>query len=118
MQSASDVFLGWERAAAGLDPTPHDYYLRQLWDRKIAFDIETMRLDATGVYSKMCAWTLARAHARTGDPIAISVYLGQRDSADRALVAFAAAYADQNQHDYQSLVAAVKRGRIKAETDV
>jgi len=70
------------------------------------------------VYGKMCGWTLARAHARSGDRLAISAYLGKSNVFDKALVEFAVAFADQNERDYQSLVAAVKAGRIKAETDI
>jgi len=118
MQSSSDIFLGWERAAAGLDGQSHDFYVRQLWDWKISADVETMEPDEMMVYGKMCAWTLARAHARTGDRVAMSAYLGTSDLTLKALAEFAVAYADQNDRDYQALIAAVKSGRIKAEMGV
>jgi uncharacterized protein (DUF2252 family) len=118
MQAASDIFLGWERVPVGLDGKPHDYYIRQLWDWKISADVEVMTPAEIMVYGKMCGWTLARAHARSGDRIAISAYLGKGYAFDQALVEFAVAYADQNERDYQALAAAVKSGRIKAETGI
>ncbi len=118
MQAASDIFLGWERVAEGLDGKPRDFYVRQLWDWKISVDVEVMAPDEISIYSRMCGWTLARAHARSGDPIAISSYMGEKSSFPEALAEFAAAYADQNQRDYQALADAVKEGRIKAETGV
>ena len=99
MQSASDIFLGWEHVALGIDGASHDYYVRQLWDWKVSADVATMKLAELIVYGKMCAWTLARAHGRTGDPIAINAYLGKSDVAIRALAEFAGAYADQNKRD-------------------
>jgi uncharacterized protein (DUF2252 family) len=116
MQAASDIFLGWERVSEGLDGKPRDFYVRQLWDWKISVDVETMTPDELLIYGKMCGWTLARAHARSGDRIAISAYLGDNNSFDQALAEFAVAYAEQNQHDYQALVDTAKSGRIKAET--
>ena len=118
MQSSSDIFLGWERVAAGLDSQSHDFYVRQLWDWKISANVETMEPDEMMDYGKMCAWTLARAHARTGDRVAISAYLGTSDLTHKALAEFAVAYADQNDRDYQALVAAVESGRIKAEMGI
>ncbi len=118
MQASSDIFLGWVHVAKGLDGLSHDFYFRQLWDWKISVDIEAMKPDEMMVYGKMCAWTLARAHARSGDRIAINAYLGKSDIADRALAEFAVAYADQNERDYQALTTAVKSGRIKAETSI
>jgi uncharacterized protein (DUF2252 family) len=118
MQAASDIFLGWEHIPLGLDDQPHDYYLRQLWDWKISADIDTMAPDEMKVYGQMCGWTLARAHARTGDRVAIASYLGKKDIFENALVKFAAAYADQNDRDYQCLVDAVKNKRVKAETGI
>jgi uncharacterized protein (DUF2252 family) len=118
MQAASDIFLGWDRVPEGLDALPHDFYVRQLWDWKISVDVETMTPDETMIYGKVCGWTLARAHARSGDRIAISAYLGENASFDRALAEFAAAYAEQNERDYQALVDAVKAGRIKAQAGV
>jgi uncharacterized protein (DUF2252 family) len=118
MQAASDIFLGWERVQLGMDGKPHDFYIRQLWDWKISANVEVMTADELMVYGKLCAWTLARAHARSGDRVAIAAYLGKNDEFDHALAEFASAYADQNDRDYQALVDAVKSGRIKAETGV
>jgi hypothetical protein len=118
MQAASDIFLGWERISEGMDGQAHDFYVRQMWDWKISADIENMPPKELTIYAEMCAWTLARAHARSGDRIAISAYLGKGEAFDLALAGFAAAYADQNVRDYQALVEAVKSGRIKAETGI
>jgi hypothetical protein len=115
MQAASDIFLGWDRAAVGLDGQSHDFYVRQLWDWKISADVAVMAPGELQVYGKMCSWTLARAHARSGDRIAISAYLGKGEALDVALAEFAVAYADQNERDYRALMAAVKKGRVKAE---
>jgi uncharacterized protein (DUF2252 family) len=116
MQAASDIFLGWERVPEGLDGQPHDFYVRQLWDWKLSADVETMSPKEMTIYGEMCGWTLARAHARSGDRIAIAAYLGKGETFDQALAEFAVAYADQNQRDYQALLDAVKSGRLKAET--
>jgi uncharacterized protein (DUF2252 family) len=118
MQAASDIFLGWERVETGLDGKPHDFYIRQLWDWKISADVETMAPAEMMVYGKMCGWTLARAHARSGDRIAISAYLGKNNVLDHALAEFATAYAEQNESDFQALVEAVKNDRIKAQTGI
>ena len=118
MQAASDIFLGWDRAPVGLDGQSHDFYVRQLWDWKISADVAVMAPGELQVYGKMCNWTLARAHARSGDPIAMAAYLGKGEAFDAALAEFAVAYADQNERDYQALVAAVKNGRVRAETGI
>jgi uncharacterized protein (DUF2252 family) len=118
MQAASDIFLGWERVPSGIDGKSHDFYLRQLWDWKVSADVEVMTAGEMSIYGKMCGWTLARAHARSGDRIAIAAYLGKGKVYNQALVEFATTYADQNERDYQALVAAVNDGRIKAETGV
>jgi uncharacterized protein (DUF2252 family) len=118
MQAASDIFLGWVRVPSGIDGKSHDFYLRQLWDWKVSADVEVMTAGEMSIYGKMCGWTLARAHARSGDRIAIAAYLGKGKVYNQALVDFASSYADQNERDYQSLVEAVKDGRIKAETGV
>jgi hypothetical protein len=118
MQAASDIFLGWEKVPDGLDGKPHDFYIRQLWDWKISADVEVMKPGEMMVYGKMCGWTLARAHARSGDRIAIGAYLGKGKAFDIALAEFAVAYADQNERDYQVLVAAVKMNKVKAETGI
>ena len=120
MQSASDMFLGWRRITAegSLDGRPHDYYVRQLHDWKGSADIETMRPSGMVVYGRLCGWTLARAHARSGDRIAIASYLGGGEVFDKAIATFSEAYADQNERDYAALVEAVKSGRIDAQTGV
>ena len=88
MQVDGDIFLGWLRAD-GLDGTPRDYYVRQLWDWKLGAEVEQMSPARLTVYGGLCAWTLARAHARTGDRIAIAAYLGRGSAFDRAVAAFA-----------------------------
>ena len=115
MQAASDIFLGWQRIKAGLDGRTRDFYVRQLRDWKFSLDIETMIPEGLRMYGALCGWTLARAHARSGDRIAIAAYLGNSDVFDRAVTKFAVTYADQNERDYQSLVDAVASGRITAE---
>ena len=118
MQASSDIFLGWQRIEAGLDGQPRDFYVRQLRDWKFSLDIETMVPRGMGMYGRLCGWTLARAHARSGDRIAIAAYLGASDTFDQAITEFAAAYADQNEKDHDALVAAVASGRITAERDL
>jgi uncharacterized protein (DUF2252 family) len=114
MQASSDIFLGWQRTEAGLDGQSCDYYVRQLRDWKFSLDVETMVPRGMRGYGELCGWTLARAHARSGDRIAIAAYLGGSDTFDRAVTQFASAYADQNEKDHRALVAAVASGRIKA----
>jgi uncharacterized protein (DUF2252 family) len=99
MQAASDIFLGWVRLD-GLDGRPHDYYFRQLWDWKASADIDTMSPALLAVYAKLCGYTLARAHARSGDSVAISAYLGGGNGLGQAMVRFSVAYADQNEKDH------------------
>jgi uncharacterized protein (DUF2252 family) len=118
MQASSDIFLGWQRTEAGLDGRPRDFYVRQLRDWKFSVDIETILPSGMRLYGELCGWTLARAHARSGDRIAIAAYLGGSDAFDQAITQFAAAYADQNERDHQSLVDAVSSGRIIAERDI
>jgi uncharacterized protein (DUF2252 family) len=118
MQASSDIFLGWQRIEAGLDGQTRDFYVRQLRDWKFSVDIESMVPRGMRLYGELCGWTLARAHARSGDRIAIAAYLGGSEVFDQAITRFAAAYADQNQHDYDALVAAVASGRITAEPDL
>jgi uncharacterized protein (DUF2252 family) len=115
MQAVSDIFLGWLHVDEGVDGAPHDYYVRQLRDWKGSIEVEAMDARALRVYGGLCAATLARAHARTGDSIAISAYLGRGDVFDRALLEFSGAYAEQNDRDYRTLAAAVDSGRITAE---
>ena len=118
MQASSDIFLGWQRVTDGLDSRPHDYYVRQLRDWKFSIDIQTLIPRGMRIYGQLCGWTLARAHARSGDRIAIASYLGSGDVFDKAIAQFAVAYADQNEKDHQALVDAVKSGRITAEQGV
>ena len=118
MQASSDIFLGWLDAKLNVDGRPRDFYVRQLRDWKGAADVAKMDADALTAYGQLCAATLARAHARSGDRIAIGAYLGTGASFDRAILAFSRAYADQNSRDHAALVAAVASGRITAETGV
>ena len=115
MQASSDIFLGWQRLEADLDGQARDYYVRQLRDWKFSVEIEALPPAGLRTYGTICGWTLARAHARSGDRIAIAAYLGGSDVFDRAITEFAAAYADQNERDHQALVKAVASGRITAE---
>jgi uncharacterized protein (DUF2252 family) len=114
MQAASDIFLGWLRATDP-DGRERDYYVRQLWDWKGSADVATMRSSELGAYARVCAWTLARAHARSGDAVGIAAYLGSSDSFARAIAKFAEDYADQNERDYAALLAAIQSGRVVAE---
>jgi uncharacterized protein (DUF2252 family) len=114
MQAASDIFLGWERFDWLGDE--RDYYIRQLRDWKGSADIAGMTHAGMELWGRMCGWTLARAHARSGDRVAIAAYLGKSDSFDRAIGKFSVAYADQNERDYQALKEAVASGRLAAET--
>ena len=116
MQASSDIFLGWQRIEVGLDGRQRDFYVRQLRDWKFSVDIENILASGMKLYGELCGWTLARAHARSGDRIAIAAYLGGSDVFDRAIAQFAAAYADQNERDHRSLVDAVASGRIIAES--
>ena len=115
MQAASDIMLGWHRVD-GLDGVQRDFYFRQLWDNKGSVIIEGMKPRELSAYAEICGRTLARGHARSGDSVAISAYLGSGDAMDKALADFAELYADQNELDYAALSAAVKSGRVTAET--
>ena len=117
MQVDGDIFLGWLRAAWA-DDTPRDYYVRQLWDWKLGADVELMSPARLTVFGTLCGWTLARAHARSGDRVAIAAYLGPGTAFDRAIATFAEAYADQNERDHAALEKAVRDGRIAAERGV
>jgi uncharacterized protein (DUF2252 family) len=117
MQAASDIFLGWQRIK-GLDGVVRDYYVRQLHDWKGSADLDNMLVPGATLYARICGATLARAHARWGDRIAIASYVGRGEAFDRAIAEFAARYADQNERDYARLVEAVLRGRVEAETGV
>ena len=114
-QAASDIMLGWIRVTA-YDGVSRDFYMRQLWDGKGSALVEMMNPRAMTVYAELCGRALAKAHARSGDAIAIGSYLGAGDSFDRALASFAEAYADQNERDYRALQEAVASGRVAAET--
>jgi uncharacterized protein (DUF2252 family) len=114
MQAASDIMLGWIRIG-GVDGVSRDFYIRQLWDGKGSALVETMNPSAMTVYAQVCGRALAKAHARSGDAIAITSYLGAGDTFDRALASFAEAYADQNDRDYQALQDAVAAGLVAAE---
>jgi uncharacterized protein (DUF2252 family) len=114
MQAASDIFLGWDRFA--WEGHERDYYFRQLRDWKGSADIGGMTQTGMELWGRMCGWTLARAHARSGDRVAIGSYLGKSDAFDRAIGNFSVAYADQNERDYQTLNEAVTSGRLAAET--
>jgi uncharacterized protein (DUF2252 family) len=118
MQAASDIFLGWQHIDAGLDGRARDFYVRQLRDWKFSAPIETMVLSGLVQYAGLCGWTLARAHARSGDRFAIAGYLGKSDKFDRAMVTFAEAYADRTEADHAALSAAVTDGRIEAVTGI
>jgi hypothetical protein len=119
MQAASDIFLGWLHTAHDLgDGKPRDFYLRQLWDAKTSVEIASMGPSDLALYSRLCAWTLARAHARSGDASAIAGYLGSSDAFDRAITTFAEAYAEQNERDYAALLDAIASGRVEAQTGV
>ena len=118
MQAASDIFLGWVHIVAGLDGRDRDFYVRQLRDWKFSLDISSLIPRGMRMYGELCGWTLARAHARSGDRIAIGSYLGNSDVFDKAIAQFAVAYADQNEKDHDALVQAVKSGRIVAEQGV
>ena len=117
MQAASDIMLGWERIVT-IDGEKKDFYIRQLWDAKGSADVELMDPSTLEAYGRICGWTLARAHARSGDRIAITAYLGNGSSFDRAMASFAEAYADQNERDYRMLQQAVAAGRVAAQPGI
>ena len=114
MQAAPDILLGWERIIT-IDGEQRDFYIRQLWDSKGSAEIEVMDPAGLQAYGRICGWTLARAHARSGDRIAIAAYLGGGEPFDRALATFAETYADQNENDFRALQEAVAAGRVAAD---
>jgi uncharacterized protein (DUF2252 family) len=116
MQAASDIFLGWIRLER--PDGPRDYYVRQLHDWKGGAEIETFRPEGATLYGRICGVTLARAHARWGDRIAIASYLGRGDAFDKAIARFAAGYADQNERDYESFAGAVRSGHLEAASGI
>ena len=115
MQAVSDIFLGWERTS-GIDGIDRDFYIRQLRDWKLSIPIEQLVPTGMAVYASLCGWTLARAHARSGDRIALAAYLGKSDRFDVAVADFAETYADKNENDYAALAAAVADGRAEAQS--
>jgi hypothetical protein len=108
-----DIFLGWSA-----DPDGNDYYVRQLWDMKGGIDPAKLTPGGLGVYGGLCGWTLARAHGRSGDEVAIAAYLGKSDAFDDAVATFAVTYADVNDRDHQTLAAAVEAGKLQAVNDL
>ena len=116
MQASGDILLGWLHVESPLDGKHRDFYGRQLKDWKGSVEIDQMVPEGMTIYGRLCGWTLARAHARSGDRIAIASYLGNGDNFDRAILEFSRAYAEQNERDYKALVAAVKSGRIVAQS--
>ena len=117
MQAQSDIFLGWTRAT-GVDGVDRDFYVRQLRDWKFSVPIEQMLPAGMTVYARLCGWTLARAHARSGDRVCLAAYLGGSAKFDRAIAEFAETYADQNELDYAALQAAVKSGKAEATSEI
>jgi uncharacterized protein (DUF2252 family) len=117
MQAASDILLGW-LPALGIDGRERDFYVRQLWDGKRSVDVDGLPPEGLAIYGRVCGWTLARAHARSGDRIAIASYLGKGDAFDRAIAEFSELYADQNELDYAALAEAVTAGSVEARTDL
>jgi uncharacterized protein (DUF2252 family) len=115
MQASSDIFLGWDEVV-GLDGIHRDFYIRQLRDWKGSADVDQMIPQGMAAYGRLCGWTLARAHARSGDRIAMASYLGSSKAFDNAIGSFAETYADQNEKDYQALQQAIADGRIIAES--
>ncbi len=117
-QAQSDIFLGWTRIANPADGVDRDFYVRQLRDWKFSVPIEVMLPAGMTVYARLCGWTLARAHARSGDRVALAAYLGGSVKFDHAIAEFAETYADQNELDYAALQAAVKEGKAEATTEI
>jgi uncharacterized protein (DUF2252 family) len=115
MQQASDIFLGWQRTA-GIDDIERDFYFRQLRDWKGSIAVESLVADGLDLYGQVCAWSLARAHARSGDRIAISGYLGSTDTFDRAIAEFAEEYADVNERDFGAMTTAIASGALTAQS--
>jgi uncharacterized protein (DUF2252 family) len=111
MQAASDIYLGW--STGQVDAKRH-YYWRQLRDMKASADVETMTPAGLTLYADVCGWTLARAHARSGDPIAIAAYLGKGGQFDRSITDFSERYAAQNELDYRAFAGAIRSGRLQA----
>jgi hypothetical protein len=117
-QAQSDIFLGWTRVPNPLDGVDRDFYVRQLKDWKLSVPIEWLRPEGMALYARLCGWTLARAHARSGDRVALAAYLGGSAKFDQAIADFAETYADQNERDYAALQGAVKDGKAEATTEI
>jgi uncharacterized protein (DUF2252 family) len=117
MQATSDIFLGWQRTA-GIDGVERDFYVRQLRDWKGSFEMEELRPDGLSTYGEVCAWCLARAHARSSDRIAIAGYLGSSPAFENSLVDFGEAYADVTESDHRRLAEAAAAGRVRAQSDL
>jgi uncharacterized protein (DUF2252 family) len=117
MQAQSDIFLGWTRVT-GPDGVDRDFYVRQLRDWKFSVPIEQMVPEGMTIYARLCGWILARAHARSGDRIALAAYLGGSAQFDQAIAGFAETYADQNERDFTALQTAVKDGKTQATTEI
>ena len=117
-QAQSDIFLGWTRVANPQDGVDRDFYVRQLKDWKFSVPIELLLPKGMALYARLCGWTLARAHARAGDRIALAAYLGGSARFDQAIADFAETYADQNERDYAALQTAVKEGKVEATTEI
>ena len=118
MQAVSDIFLGWQQMKSTIDGVARDFYVRQLRDWKFSLDTADMVPSGVSTYGEVCGWTLARAHARSGDRIAIAAYLGSSDTFEKAIAEFATQYADQNERDYAALDDAAKSGRVLAQRGV
>jgi uncharacterized protein (DUF2252 family) len=116
IQAASDVLLGW-LTAEGYDGKPRDFYVRQLWDGKRSLEVELMGPAQLARYGRVCGWTLARAHARSGDRVAIASYLGSGATFDEAVSDFAEAYADQNERDYRVVASRAQRKPVLPVVD-
>jgi uncharacterized protein (DUF2252 family) len=114
MQAVSDIFLGWTKGAE----EGRYFYWRQLRDMKGSSDVASMRPEALAFYAGMCGWTLARAHARSGDPVAIAEYLGGTEEFDQAVAGFSLRYADQNERDFEDFIKAIRSGRLEAREGV
>jgi uncharacterized protein (DUF2252 family) len=114
---ASDIFLNWQRSE-GMDGKARDFYVRQLWDWKASADLSRMTEHGLLTYTRACAWSLARSHARSGDRLAIAAYLGKGNRFDRAIARFAEVYADQNDADYRRLVEAEEAGEVQARRGI
>jgi uncharacterized protein (DUF2252 family) len=115
MQASSDIFLGWIRNRSAIGGGERDFYVRQLWDWKTSVDLESIAVRGLVLYARACGWTLARAHARSGDRISIAAYLGKTDTFDQALADFARDYADVNERDHAALLEAARSGRIEVQ---